>query len=98
MLAKTIPDATVPRLLLDHGRKIIGTSENPYHVLMLYNFAIRAEVLRDWMDQLSGRKEALVHCIEQILTRYTLLAVQAEDLLTLNTIEQLRLAEQRYSI
>lgn len=96
ILTKTIPQAQVPRLRVDNVGMIKGVSPDPYRPLMMYNFACKTNVLHTWMAKMSNQLKPLVYSIEEILTTYMLAAVQAQDLLTINTIEQLHEAEQYF--
>lgn len=97
MLTKTISHAQVPRLLVDALGIIKGVSPEVYHPLMIYNFACKTSVLHYWMTLMPKQLRPLVYSIEAMLSLYTLVAVPAEDLFTINTVEQLREAEQYFS-
>jgi NDP-sugar pyrophosphorylase family protein len=94
ILVKRIGNLQIPRLMIGDGGKIIGISHNKQNPIMIYNFVIKTQVLMEWIAAMTGEGRPLVCSINQVLANYTLLAVEADDLFTINTLEQLNKAEQ----
>lgn len=92
-LVRSLETTHLPRVQIADDNEIIGVSGDQLAPIMIYNFAIRTQVITEWLTNISRGSRPLVYTLPEVLTRHRLLAVKVDDLITVNTIEQLRQAE-----
>ncbi|MFN6527417.1 NDP-sugar synthase [Nostoc sp. ChiSLP03a] len=93
LLVKTVSETDLPRVALNERMQIIGVSNEKSAPILIYNFGIRSKLLRKWMDISTQFNEPLIYSLEQIIYANKLGAVNSDNLITINTIENLNQAE-----
>lgn len=94
-IIKTVKTSPLPRLSISQDLHISGLSYQKNDPILTYNFWMRKSLLQILIDNYTEQAKPLIYYIDKIIIDLPILAILTDDLLTINTLEQLRSAEKQ---
>lgn len=93
-IIKRVSAPPVRGVRLDTAHRIIGCSDDPIDPILIYDFIIRIDFYQSLLSRLESLEQPLVELLAPTFATNHLVGIPSDDLLTINTHDDLRRAEE----